>query len=194
MKTEVLARDSLQTKTNQMFTVLYDLLVFAIIPIAFEMSFVKIFQRSMDAYSTNDVEGLSRLTVYFIIQWFLGVLVRKQYLKASLKRLTLALLILIQVKEAFIEEVFFDMVVSMVMESGLMVLLFFKFANLMVLLKMVGISYVMLGTLLAMLANKTFLSERLNGGIRYTRTMVIYFMNRIHQQMMSYSWSRLNCC
>lgn len=194
MKTEVLARDSLQTKTNQMFTVLYDLLVFAIIPIAFEMSFVKIFQRSMDAYSTNDVEGLSRLTVYFIIQWFLGVLVRKQYLKASLKRLTLALLILIQVKEAFIEEVFFDMVVSMVMESGLMVLLFFKFANLMVVLKMVGLSYVMLGSLLALMANRTFLLEKLNGGIRYSTTIVIYFMNRIHQYMMQHSWSRLYCC
>lgn len=204
MKTQTLARDSLQTnpdtpdsnrdRGNQMFTVLYDLMLYAIIPIAFQMSFVKIFQRSMNAYSTNDAEAVIKLILYFIIQWFLGVLVRKQYLRASLKRITLVLLILIQVKEAFIEEVFFDMLVSMVMESGLIVLLFFKFANLVVLLKMAGLSWLMLGTLLASIANKKFIQNHLNKLFNTNKRNAINFMIRIHSRMMQYSWKRLYCC
>src|SRR5687767_9909755 len=127
MKTEVLARDSLKNKTNQMFTVLYEVVLYLMMPIAFEMSFVKIFQRSMSAYEVNDVTAISRLVVYLAIQWFLGVLVRKDYIKATLKRITLALMILVQAKEAFFEEVMFDMIISMMMESGLIVLMFFKF-------------------------------------------------------------------
>lgn len=194
MKTQVLARDSLQTKTNQMFTVLYDLILYAIIPIAFEMSFVKIFQRSMSAYSANDTTAMSRLVIYFIIQWFLGVLVRKQYLRASLKRMTLVLMILIQVKEAFFDEVFLDMLISMVMESGLMVLLFFKFANLVVLLKMAGLSWLMLGTFLALVANRKIIQDYLNKQFHISKRNVIHFIIRTHSRIILHKWRRLYCC
>ncbi len=197
MKTQVLARDSLQTnlgnRGNQMFTVLYDLMLYAIMPIAFEMSFVKIFQRSMYAYSNYDVEAISKLSVYFIIQWFLGVLVRKQYLRATLKRMTLALLILIQVKEAFFEEVFFDMLVSMVMESGFMVLLFFKFTNLVVILKMAGLAWVLMGSFLALQAHRRFIQDRLNGCYYISSANLGYFMQRIHTRINYYPWKRSYC-
>ena len=194
-----LARDSLQTnpdtvRGNQMFTVLYDLMLYAVIPIAFQMSFVKIFQRSMNAYSANDTEAMSKLILYFIIQWFLGVLVRKQYLRSSLKKMTLAMLILIQIKESFIEEVFFDMLLSMIMESGLMVLLFFKFANLVVLLQMAGLSWLMLGTLLASVANRKFIQDHLNKSMLFFKRNLSNFMIRIHSGMMQYPWNRLYCC
>lgn len=191
MKTQSLARDSL--KTNQMFTVLYDLILFAIMPIAFEMSYVKIFQRSMTAYHINDVDAMSRLIVYFAIQWFLGVLVRRNYLKATLKRITLTLLILIQMKEAFYEEVLFDMVISMIMESGLMILFFFQFSNMLVALKLAGLSWVIIAPLLYMLVNGLY-HLRSNGKfIRFMDTLTQMFMYRIHNCRIHYSWNRSYC-
>lgn len=148
MKTQALARDSLKLQKSQMFTVLYDLILYVAMPIAFELSFVKIFEKSMSAYHVNDVLALSRLAVYFIVQFILGVMVRKGYVNVTLKRLTLALMILILVKEAFFDEVLFDMILSMMMESGMMVLLFFKFTQLVVLLKLVGLSWLIMGSIL----------------------------------------------
>jgi hypothetical protein len=148
MKTPVLARDSL--KKNQLFTVLYELILYVAMPIAFELSFVKILQKSMSVYHSNDLEAFSRLAVYFAIQWFLGVLVRRSYLKATMKRIALALLILLHAKEAFFEEVLFDMMLSIIMESGLMILLFFQFAQLIVILKMTGLFWVFFGSIILM--------------------------------------------
>ncbi len=148
MKTPVLARDSL--KKNQLFTVLYELILYVAMPIAFELSFVKILQKSMSVYHSNDLEAFSRLAVYFAIQWFLGVLVRRSYLKATMKRIALALLILLHAKEAFFEEVLFDMMLSIIMESGLMILLFFQFAQLIVILKMTGLFWVLFGSIILM--------------------------------------------
>jgi len=159
MKTEVLARDSLKNKTNQMFTVLYEVLLYLMVPIAFEMSFVKIFQRSMEAYELNDLVAITRLTVYLVIQWFLGVLVRRDYLKATLKRITLAVMILVQAKEAFYEEVLFDMIVSMMLESGLIVLMFFKFFHLVVILKIVGLGWIVLGASIILVSYLTHFEE-----------------------------------
>lgn len=141
MKTQVLARDSLKNQKSQMFTTLYDLILFVVIPMAFELSFVKIFQKSMNAYHVNDVVALSRLIVYFLVQYLLGVMVRKHYVSTTLKRLTLAIMILIQVKEAFFDEVLFDMMVSMIMESGLAMLLFVKFTQFVILINMIGLAW-----------------------------------------------------
>jgi hypothetical protein len=143
MTTQVLARDSQKTGVkappkNQLFSILYDFILYVVVPIAFEMSFVKIFYRSLEAYQVNDVIAMGRLIAYFAIQWLLGVLVRKNYINTSLKKVTLALLILIQVKEVFFEDVFFDMMLSIILESGFTWLLFLKFAQLMVVLKLMG--------------------------------------------------------
>lgn len=186
-----LARDSL--KTNQMFKVLYDLILFVIMPIAFEMSYVKIFQRSMSAYHVNDLDAMSRLIVYFAIQWFLGVLVRKKYLKVTLKRITLTLLILIQMKEAFYEEVLFDMVLSMIMESGLMVLLFFQFLNLVVTLMLAGLTWVIVSTLVFTLLNGLF-QGILTGRSGYILSSYEQMnMNRIHNCRIHHSWNGCYC-
>jgi hypothetical protein len=104
----------------------------------------------MSVYHSNDLEAFSRLAVYFAIQWFLGVLVRRSYLKATMKRIALALLILLHAKEAFFEEVLFDMMLSIIMESGLMILLFFQFAQLIVILKMTGLFWVFFGSIILM--------------------------------------------
>lgn len=148
MKTQVLARDSLKNQKSQMITTIYDFILYVAMPIAFELSFVKIFQKSMIAYQVNDVLALSRLAVYFFVQYVLGVMVRRGYVNITLKRLTLALMILIQVKEAFFDEVLFDMILSMIMESGFMVLLFFKFSQLVILLKMAAITWTILGSVI----------------------------------------------
>lgn len=139
---EVLARGHLQQKKvpqlrkNSLFEVLYDFLLFAAIPLAFEMSYVKIFQHTINAYEVNDTVTIGRLVVYLVIQWLLGIMVRRKYIGTTLKRITLVLMIMIQLKEAFFEEVLLDMMLSMILESGLAVLLFIKFAQLMVILKL----------------------------------------------------------
>jgi len=191
MKTQALARDSL--KTNQMFKVLYDLILFVMMPIAFEMSYVKIFQKSMSAYHVNDMDAMSRLFVYFAIQWFLGVLVRRNYLKVTLKRITLTLLILIQMKEAFYEEVLFDMVISMIMESGLMLLVFFQFSNMVVILKMASLNWVIIAPLLFSLPNGVFLLRTYGGFVHSMNELKQMFMYRIHSCWIQHSWNRFYC-
>jgi hypothetical protein len=186
-----LARDSL--KTNKMFTVLYDLILFVIMPIAFEMSYVKIFQRSMSAYHVNDLDAMSRLIVYFIIQWFLGVLVRRNYLNVTLKRITLTLLILIQMKEAFYEEVLFDMVISIIMESGFILLLFFRFSNMVVVLKMVGLSWVVIAPLLFAIINGLYSVRSYGNFVLSMNKMKQTFMHRIHNCRIQYCWNRSYC-
>ncbi len=195
---EVLARDSLKNppernQGNQMFTVLYDLVLYVMMPIAFEMSYVKIFQSSMKAYHVNDTDAMSRLIAYFAIQWFLGALVRRDYLKATLKRVTLAVLILIQIKEVFFEEVLLDMLLSFAMESGLMVVVFFKFAHLVVVLKMVGLGWVLTGTLLAIISNRLLVREMIDQILAYTKRIVNYFMYRIHICMNPHAWKGSYC-
>lgn len=187
----VLARDSL--KKNQMFTVLYDLILFLVIPLAFEMSYVKIFQRSMNAYQLNDVDAMSRLIVYLIIQWFLGTLVRKNYLKVTLKRITLTMLILLQLKEAFFEEVLFDMVISMIMESGFMILFFFKFINVVVILKMAGLYWLVMASVLFGILHADAFSRSFAGVFQSFRRLSQMFMIRIHNCRIHYSWNSLYC-
>jgi hypothetical protein len=134
---DVLARDSLKKISPQRFTMLYDLLLFAAVPIAFELSYVKVLQRSLHAYQTSDWEAICRLIAYLTIQGFLGLLVNKNYLKVTLKGITLSILILLQHKEAFFEEVLFDMMISMVLKSGWMMLMFIKLSYLLIFLKLV---------------------------------------------------------
>jgi hypothetical protein len=131
----VLARDRLKKTSTQRFTVLYDLLLYLVVPVAFELSYIKVLQRSLHAYQTNDAMAMSRLIIYLLIQSFLGLLVHKKYVKEGLKKITLALLILLQLKEAFFEEVLVDMVISMVLESGWALLAFVKLSYLLVYLK-----------------------------------------------------------
>lgn len=188
-----LARDSLKTTSHQMFTVLYDLILYVMVPIAFEMSYVKIFLRSMNAYEVNDFEAMSRLIVYLVIQWLLGVMVRRDYLKVTLKRITLTLLILLQLKEAFFEEVLIDMVISMIMESGSMVLLFFKFSHMVVVLKMAGLSWMIAATLLCAVANRSYFIEQLNSILEFANKFRQMFMFRICNCMIQHTWSRQYC-
>lgn len=190
MKTQVLARDSLKNQKSQMFTTLYDLILYVAMPIAFELSFVKIFQKSMTAYHVNDVLALSRLAVYFMVQFVLGIMVRKGYVNVTLKRLTLAMMILIQVKEAFFDEVLFDMIISMIMESGLMVLLFFKFAQLVIILKMAGLSWLIVGSILyavSFLKGNDAISNTIKSILANKRSMF-----RIHPCYMNSYWF-INC-
>lgn len=93
----------------------------------------------MNAYEVNDTVAIGRLVVYLAIQWLLGIMVRRKYIGTTLKRITLVLMIMIQLKEAFFEEVLLDMMLSMILESGLAILLFIKFAQLMVILKFMGL-------------------------------------------------------
>ena len=162
-------------------------------PIAFEMSYVKIFQRSISAYHVNDLDAMSRLIVYFSIQWFLGVLVRRNYLKVTLKRITLTLLILIHMKEAFYEEVLFDMVISMIMESGMMLLLFFQFSNMVVVLKMAFLNWVIIAPLLFALINQCYSAMKYGHFVHSMNKMNQMCMYRIHNCRIQYSWNRLYC-
>ena len=199
MKTQVqvLARDSLKSKltaNSRMFEVLYHFILFVAMPVAFEMSFVKIFQKYMNAYRVNDAEATTRLIIYFLVQWFLGVLVRKEYLKASLKRLTLAAMILVQVKEIFIEEVMFDMILSIIMESGLTVLLFFKFAHWVVLFNMIaaGLLVLVTGLLAAVYRSMPAITGHVSDlfSARNANTSVY----GIHRCMELYRWKRRPVC
>lgn len=193
MKTEVLARDSLKSKQgvkekSSLFGVLYDFLLFAAIPVAFEMSFVKIFQNSMQAYEVNDVVAMGRLIIYFTVQWFLGVLVRKEYLRSGLKRLTLVIMIMVQVKEAFFEEILIDMVISMLLESGFAILLFLKFAHLMVILKCIGLSMIMLSAMLYLKKNQPL--KELKVSFKTVLVNMANFTHRIQNCIRMHVWYR----
>jgi hypothetical protein len=193
MNTNALARDSLKSKqtvkeNSQLFGVLYDFLLFAAIPVAFEMSFVKIFQNSMKAYLVNDVEAMGRLIIYFAVQWFLGVLVRRKYLKSGLKRLTLVVMIIVQVKEAFVEEVLVDMVISIILESGFAVLLFLKFAHLVVILQLMGLCFIIFSAAIYVKRRQLFQQSK-----SYLQKLMIQtgtLMHRIQHCMRINIWHR----
>jgi hypothetical protein len=139
------------------------------------------------------VDAMRRLIVYFAIQWFLGVLVRRNYLKATVKRITLTILILLQLKEAFYEEVLFDMVISMVMESGLMILLFFQFAHIVVALKIAALNWVIIAPLLFAMINGFYSLQSFNKYVDSMKNATQMFMYRIHNCRIHYAWNRLYC-
>jgi hypothetical protein len=176
-----------------MFKVLYDFLLYVAIPIAFEMSYVKVFQKSMKAYHINDMTAMSRLLVYLAIQWFLGVLVRKGFVRVALKRITLALLILLQLKEAFFEEVLFDMTISMFMESGLVLLLFFKYSNLLIILQVKNLEWIVVDTLIEVRNTIKRICEQVKEVIYTTQKRMQMSEYRIHHYMIQYSWYRAYC-
>ncbi len=178
---------------SRFFEVLYDFLLFAAIPIAFEMSYIKIAQVSINAYSGNDVMAISRLIVYLAVQWLLGVMVRNNYATVTLKRVTLVLMIMLQLKDAFFEEVLVDMMISMILESGLALLLFFKFAQLMVILKFMGLMILVTGVL--PFVTKYPYTQTLQALKQLLGTNLIsYYMHRIYNHMYNYMWQQNSCC
>jgi len=197
---EVLARDRLQQQhtpksreSSRLFEVLYNFLLFAAIPVAFEMSYVKIFQHTLNAYEVNDVVAMSRLVIYLTIQWLLGILVRRKYVAPTLKRITLVLMIMIQVKDAFFEEVLLDMMMSMILESGLAILLFIKFAQLMVILKFMGLLMVVAG--IAFYLFERPLTEQLQPLYKkFSSLNTRFFMQIIKKCRGLYMWHQHSYC
>lgn len=192
MKTQVLARDKLKTQTNQMFTVLYDVLLYGILPIAFEMSYIRILKKSMYAFSGNDVDGISRLLIYFIVQWFLSFLVKKEYLRQSFKKVALGFLLFTQLQQFIVADVMLDLGLSLIAESGVLYLLFLEFSDLSVMLSitgLVGLLFVVFSQTQTLAHKVTSILKSILLNFRFMRNIIRYHM--IPQKI--WMWNHINC-